>query len=35
MNSKENGVEFLVGLLSSLVTDEQLEVLLNSLDGEG
>lgn len=35
MNSQENGVESLVGLLSSLVTEEQLEALLNTLDGEG
>lgn len=34
MNNRENGVEYLVGLLSSLVTEEQLGVLLNNLDGK-
>ena len=28
-NQQENGVEELVGMLSSLITDEQFEILLN------
>ena len=28
-NQRENGVEELVGMLSSLITDEQFEILLN------
>ena len=29
-NKQENGVEELVGMLSSLITDEQFEILLNN-----